>query len=269
MFDVRFSKYYSDPGRKFIYTAKHLNTGTYEWKFNWNTPISNYSSNIRRIEKIKISVRDTRTTSPVFIRSISVRLSLMSAWFNKWRINKTCQFEQNWHFRRQIYQVNISGLRGWLSIATANYVRIYWNVLLNISSKCSIVRNVAYTLFQFFVWNSFVREYSWLTMLIIRGYMLKTFEDKWTKKKDESKHVIEGYPQFSAGDHRGVIWLRKSIKSEELQFSLKSLNHLLIGSLVDKILCFLDKNYWVIFRLKVLNLNFLLNFVLLRWQLWQ
>ena len=115
-------KYYSDPGRKFIYTAKHLNTGTYEWKFNWNTSISNYSSNIRRIEKIKISVRDTRTTSPVFIRSISVRLSLMSAWFNKWRINKTCQFEQNWHFRRQIYQVNISGLRGWLSIARANSV---------------------------------------------------------------------------------------------------------------------------------------------------
>lgn len=130
-------------------------------------------------------------------------------------------------------------------------------------------RNVAYTLFQFFVWNSFVRGYSWLTMLIIRGYMLKTFEDKWTKKKDESKHVIEGYPQFSAGDHRGVIWLRKSIKSEKLQFSPNAQNNLLIGSLVDKILCFLDKNYWVIFRLKVLNLNFLQNFVLLRWQLWR
>ena len=74
-------------------------------------------------------------------------------------------------------------------------------------------------------------------MLIIRGYMLKTFEDKWTKKKDESKHVIEGYPQFSAGDHRGVIWLREGIKSEKLQFSQKNL---LIGSLVDKILCFLE-----------------------------
>ena len=54
-------------------------------------------------------------------------------------------------------------------------------------------------------------------MLIIRGYMLKTFEDKWTKKKDESNHVIEGYPQFSAGDHKGVIWLRKSTKSEKLK----------------------------------------------------
>ena len=62
--------------------------------------------------------------------------------------------------------------------------------------------------------------------------MLKTFEDKWTKKKDESKHVIEGYPQFSAGDHRGVIWLRKSRKSEKskiIQSCLNTLNHLFIG----------------------------------------
>ena len=44
--------------------------------------------------------------------------------------------------------------------------------------------------------------------------MLKTFEDKWTKKNDDpsSKHKIEGYPQFSAGEKggdEGVIWLRK------------------------------------------------------------
>ena len=59
-------------------------------------------------------------------------------------------------------------------------------------------------------------------MLIIRGYMLKTFEDKWTKKKDESNHVIEGYPRFSAGDHKGVIWLRKSTKSEKLKIQPKT-----------------------------------------------
>ena len=60
--------------------------------------------------------------------------------------------------------------------------------------------------------------------------MLKTFEDKWTKKKEESKHVIEGYPQFSAGDHRGVIWLRKSRKSGKSQnIQSNTLNHLFIG----------------------------------------
>ena len=63
--------------------------------------------------------------------------------------------------------------------------------------------------------------------------MLKTFEDKWTKKKDESNHVIEGYPQFSAGDHKGVIWLRKAENPKKLESVKKSsqntLNHLFIS----------------------------------------